>query len=67
VALASLVLRLIAAAALLAPWKLKFSVDAMQLYDELYGQAAKQADERTLGWNRKRRLPVPVASRGECA
>jgi hypothetical protein len=50
VALASLVLGRIAAAVLLAPWKLKFSVDAMQLYDELYGQAAKEADEGTLGW-----------------
>jgi hypothetical protein len=50
VALASLVLGLIAAAVLLAPWKLKFSVDATQLYDEFYEQAAAEADADTLGW-----------------
>jgi hypothetical protein len=49
-ALTSLVLGLIAAAVLLAPWKLKFSVDAMRLYDQLYEQAAKEADSGTLGW-----------------
>ena len=50
VALASLVLGLIAAAMLLAPWKLKFAVDAPQLYDEFYEQAAGEADADTLGW-----------------
>jgi hypothetical protein len=35
---------------LLAPWNLKFSVDAKQLYDELYEQAASEADAGTLGW-----------------
>jgi hypothetical protein len=40
VALAALVLGLVAAAILLAPWKLKFAVDARELYDELYEQAA---------------------------
>ena len=50
VALASLVLGLIAAAVLLAPWKLKFAVDAPQLYDEFYEQAAAEADADTLGW-----------------
>ena len=43
-------LGLIAAAVLLAPWRLKFSVDATQLYDELYEQAAEEADADTLGW-----------------
>jgi hypothetical protein len=50
VALASLVLGLTAAAVLLAPWRLKFSVDARQLYDRLYPQAAAEADDGTLGW-----------------
>ena len=50
VALAALVLGLVAAAVLLAPWDLKFSVDAEQLYDELYEQAAREADAGTLGW-----------------
>ena len=50
IALAALVVGLIAAAVLLAPWDLKFAVDAQQLYDELYAQAAKEADAGTLGW-----------------
>jgi hypothetical protein len=50
VAVAALVLGLVAAAILLAPWNLKFSVDAEQLYDELYEQAAAEADAGTLGW-----------------
>ena len=50
VALTSLVLGLVAAAVLLAPWNLKFSVDAQQLYDELYEQAAAEAEAGTLGW-----------------
>jgi hypothetical protein len=49
-ALAALVLGLVAAAVLLAPWKLKFSVDARQLYDQLYAQAAGEAEPGTLGW-----------------
>ncbi len=50
VALAALVLGLLAAAILLAPWKLKFAVDARELYDELYEQAASEAEADTLGW-----------------
>jgi len=50
IALGSLVLGLVAAAILLAPWNLKFSVDAKQLYDELYEQAAAEAEADTLGW-----------------
>lgn len=50
VAVTALVLGLVAAAVLLAPWNLKFSVDARQLYDQLYEQAAAEADAGTLGW-----------------
>jgi hypothetical protein len=50
VALASLVLELVAAAILLAPWKLKFAIDARELYNELYEQAAREASADTLGW-----------------
>ena len=45
-----LVLALLAAAILLAPWRLKFAVDARELYDQLYRQAAEEADADTLGW-----------------
>ena len=37
-------------AVLLAPWKMKFAVDARDLYDQLYPQAAAEADADTLGW-----------------
>jgi hypothetical protein len=50
VALASLVLGLVAAAILLAPWQLKFAVDARELYDALYDQASAEAQADTLGW-----------------
>jgi hypothetical protein len=50
VAVAALVLGLVVAAVLLAPWKLKFAVDARSLYDELYEQAAAEWDAGTLGW-----------------
>jgi hypothetical protein len=49
-ALGALVVGLFAAAVILAPWDLKFSVDAEQLYDALYEQAAREADAGTLGW-----------------
>jgi hypothetical protein len=49
-ALASLVLALFASAILLVPWQLRFAVDARQLYDELYAQAAAEAQGSTLGW-----------------
>jgi hypothetical protein len=45
-----LVLGLVAAEILLAPWKLKFAVDAPQLHEQLYKQAAAEADAGTLGW-----------------
>ena len=38
------------AAVLLAPWQLKFAVDARDLYSELYDQAAAEAEADTLGW-----------------
>jgi hypothetical protein len=50
VALVSLVLGLIAAAVLLAPWRLKFALDGRQLYDQLYAQAAQEAETGTLSW-----------------
>jgi hypothetical protein len=50
VELGPLVVGLAAAAVLLAPWDLKFAVDAEQLYDELYEPAVSEADAGTLGW-----------------
>ena len=50
IALVALVLGLVAAAILLAPWRLKFAVDARELYAELYEQAATEAEADTLGW-----------------
>jgi hypothetical protein len=50
VAVCALVAGLAAAAVLLAPWDLKFSVDARRIYDELYEQAAAEANAGTLGW-----------------
>jgi hypothetical protein len=49
-ALAALVAGLVVAAILLAPWQLKFAVDARDLYSELYEQAAREAQAETLGW-----------------
>jgi len=49
-AVAALVLGLVAAAVLLAPWKLRFALDARQLYGELYDDALAEAEADTLGW-----------------
>ena len=49
-ALATLVSGLVAAAALLAPWKLKFAVDAPELYEVLYERAAVEAEDGTFSW-----------------
>jgi hypothetical protein len=49
-AIVALVLGLGTAAALLAPWRLKFAVDARKLYDQLYPQAFAEADADQLGW-----------------
>jgi hypothetical protein len=50
IAVALLVAGLVAAAVLLAPWDLRFSVDPRRLYDELYEAAAAEAEAGTLGW-----------------
>jgi hypothetical protein len=50
VALVALVLGLVAAAILLAPWQLRFAVDARKLYDDFYTRAATEAPAGTLGW-----------------
>jgi hypothetical protein len=44
------VLGLVVAALLLAPWRLKFAVDATELYEDLFEQASAEADDDTLGW-----------------
>jgi len=49
-ALAALVLGLIISAALLSNWKLRFALDAPDLYAELYDEAAAEAEADTLGW-----------------
>jgi hypothetical protein len=43
-------LGLIVAAVLLSNWKLRFAVDAPDLYAELYDEAAAEAENDTLGW-----------------
>lgn len=50
IALVALVLGLCAAAVLLAPWDLKFAIDARDLLDQLYPQAEAEADSDRLGW-----------------
>jgi hypothetical protein len=50
IALGALVVGLITAAVLLAPWDLEFAVDAEQLYTKLNDQAVREADAGTLGW-----------------
>jgi hypothetical protein len=49
-ALAALAAGLVLAAFLLAPRKLKFAIDARQLYDALYEEASAEADSDALGW-----------------
>lgn len=49
-AVAALVLGLVGAACILSPWRMKFAVDARELYSELYDQALAEAGEDTLGW-----------------
>jgi hypothetical protein len=48
--LLALVLGLIAAAILLAPWKLEFALDARELHQTLYEQAREERSQGTLGW-----------------
>lgn len=50
IALTALMLGLLTAAVLLAPWSLEFAIDARYVYRKLYQQASDEADEGTLGW-----------------
>ncbi|HEX9481940.1 MAG TPA: hypothetical protein VF927_07545, partial [Solirubrobacteraceae bacterium] len=49
-AFSALVLGLLLAAILLAPWRLRFAVNARELYSELYREAAGEAESGSLGW-----------------
>ena len=49
-AVAALVAGLIVAAVVLSNWRMRFAVDAPELYDELYSEAEEEADAGTLGW-----------------
>lgn len=49
-ALAALLIGLALAAILLAPWRLKFALDASPLYEALFEKAAADAAAGTLGW-----------------
>jgi hypothetical protein len=49
-AIAALLIGLMVAAILLAPWRLKFAIDARELYDGLFEQASSEAEAGTLGW-----------------
>jgi hypothetical protein len=50
VALGALLLGLVVAAALLAPWSLTFAVDAPDLYDKLFAVAAEKASADNRHW-----------------
>ena len=50
IGLAALVVGLVAAAVLLAPWRMKFAFEAPELYAALQSQADLEADAGTLGW-----------------
>jgi hypothetical protein len=50
IALGALVLGLAGAAVLLAPWSLKFSIDARELYNQLSPQAQAEANDEELSW-----------------
>jgi hypothetical protein len=50
VALGALVLGLGVAAVLLAPWPLKFSIEARDLYNQLYERASAEAHDDALSW-----------------
>ncbi len=50
IALCALVLGLGVAAVLLAPWPLKFSVSARDLYNQLYERASAEAHDDELSW-----------------
>lgn len=65
IALVALVLGLCASAVLLAPWQLKFAVDARELYDELYEQASAEVETGTLGLACGGRVWLSGAARGK--
>jgi hypothetical protein len=50
VAVAALGLGLVAAAVLLAPWRLRFAVDARDFYGKLRSQAVSEERTGTFGW-----------------
>jgi hypothetical protein len=50
IAIALLVVGLVAAGVLLAPWSLRFAVYARELHNNLYEQAKTEAEAGTLGW-----------------
>jgi hypothetical protein len=50
IALGTLVLGLGSAAVLLAPWPFKFSIEARDLYNQLYRRASTEARGDALGW-----------------
>jgi hypothetical protein len=49
-ALTALVSGLIVAAVLLAPWNMRFAIDAKDLYEALYERAAAETADETYGW-----------------
>ncbi len=49
-ALGVLVAGLVVAAILLAPWRVRFAVDARDLYEELYPYAAAEPETEAMGW-----------------
>lgn len=46
----ALLVGLVLAAVVLAPWRLVFAIDAYRLYEALYSQAAEEALEGSSGW-----------------
>jgi len=56
----------VAAATLLSPWRLKFAIDARELYQDLYPQASAEAETGALGWLADRWLQLSGATRREC-
>jgi hypothetical protein len=49
-AVLALLMGLVVAAVVLAPWRLKFAVNARDLYEQLYRQAREEADLDSLRW-----------------
>lgn len=49
-AVLALLMGLVVAAVVLAPWRLKFAVNARDLYEQVYRQAREEADLDSLRW-----------------